>query len=269
MREWIKERLIHQPNALDLQITNRKFENTLNLPLDLVNNDKIGQVHILMSDFANTYGLWIYELLAAAVNLMVTANAFDGQAFFSASHNWAKTGTFSNLFNSATTGTPTAVTALEAALAINKGIETHKGLPDDQGRVIKNETMTEVVLVYQAGTVNASAIRTALSTVNGGLLSSGTGTATNPLMGQDVRIKAVGSGLVNLGATTKFALFRSRADGGKALIFQENKQERMVSMVTDANSEYVVKNDGWLVGLKTVGNCGFGLPNDAVLGTFV
>ncbi len=265
MREWIKERQINQPQAFDLQIVNKKFENTLTLPLDIINNDKTDQAQMLLSSLGDSYPLWIVEMLAALINSGTAVNAFDGVAFFGTNHNYGKSGNFTNVFNSAATAAPTAVTALEAALAINKGIELMKAFPDDNGRAIKNEAMSKVVLAYQAGTVNAAAIRTALTQST---LSSGAGSVDNPLKGQDVAIIPVASGLLSTG-NTKFSLFRARDDQGKSIIFQENVGERMVSVISDPNSEYVVKNDGWLTGVKTVGNTGFGLPSDAIQGTFV
>jgi hypothetical protein len=266
MREWIRERLIHAPQAFNLQIANRKFELTQGMPLDLINNDKTGQAQKWLGNYGAAYKLWISELLAALVNQASTLNSFDSTTFFSASHNYGKTGTFSNLVNSATSGSASAITPLEAANFVNKMIETMKGFPDDQGRIIKNEMMEHVIMVVKAGTVNAASLRVALSNK---MLSSGSGMVDNPLQGQgDIKIELITSGLVTT-ADTKISMFRAPDDNGVPVIFQENKTERMASVISDPNAEYVIKNDAWMVGLKTVGGVGFGLPSDAILGTIV
>ena len=264
MREWISERLIHQPNAFDLQIVNRKFENTLMVPLDLVNDGKTDSVQILTSDFADTYGLWYKEILAALVNAGTTLNAFDGQVFFSGAHQWGKMAAFSNILNH-TTAAPTTITPLEAALGINKLIEFMRAFPDDQGRLIANEDIKEITMVYQAGTANAGAIKTAASNAT---LSGGTGMVDNPLKGQDVKINWVSSGLITTGQT-KITAIRPTSDRGRAIVFQENTKDRSVGMISDPNSEFVIKNDAWLYALKAVGNAGFALPSHAAQLTFI
>lgn len=266
MREWIKERLIHQPQAFNLQIANRKFELTMGMALDLINNDKTAQAQKWLASYGMAYELWIVELVAALINQGTTLNSFDGVPFFSASHNYGKTGVFSNLLNSVASGNASAITPLEAANAINLAIETMKQFPDDQGRIIKNEMMTHVTLVAKAGTANAASLRVALSNK---MLSSGAGMVDNPLQGQEsVKINLITSGLITT-ANTKISVFRAQDDNGIPLIFQENINERMASVLSDPNSEYVIKNDAVMVGLKTVGGVGFGLPSDALQLTMV
>lgn len=263
MREWIKERMQHNPQAFDLQIANRKFENGLHVPLDLINNDKTDAVSMLVADLAATKPLWYKELIAALINNAGTLNAFDGQVFFSGAHQWGKQTAFSNII-SHTTAISTAITPFEAAVGINKAIELLRVLPDDQGRAIANEAMQEVTIIYQAGTVNAGSIKTAAAN---GMLSNGTGMVDNPLKGQDVKINWVSSGLITTGQT-KVTIIRPVSDGGKAIIFQENENDSAVNMITGEQSDYVVKNDGWYFGLKAVGNAGLALPNHAVQLTF-
>jgi phage major head subunit gpT-like protein len=268
MRQWIGQRQQNDPQAFSMAITNKKFENSLKMPLSIVNNDKTDQAVELLSSLASSYPLWKTELIAALVSAGTTTKCFDGANFFANSHSFGSSGSFNNIANTATNGNAAKVTPLEAASAINLGIELMKAYPDDQGRAIKNEDMTKVVLVYTAGTVNASSIRTALNTVNDGVLASGSGSVNNPLTGQDVSIVPVASGLITTGNTV-FSLFRAREDLGKSIIFQENETDEMVSMITGTNDEYVIFNDAWFVGLRTVGNTGYGLPNDAIQMTFV
>ena len=263
MREWIGERLRHNPQAFDLQIVNKKFENGLHIPLDLVNNDKTDAVSNLVADFADTYNLWYKEILSSLINNGTTLNAFDGQPFFSAAHQWGKMVAFANTLNQ-TTVSNTAITAMEAALGVNKLIEMIRSFPDDQGRPIANESIQEITLVYQAGTANAGAIKAAATNQT---LSNGTGMVDNPLKGQDIKINWISSGLITTGQT-KITAFRPASDRGKAIIFQENQNDFMPSYLA-SGSDYVVANDGWFFGLKAVGNAGFGMPNHAAQLTFV
>lgn len=268
MQQWIGQRQQNDPNAFNMQITNVKYETGIKLPLDIINNDKTDQANELLTGLAGAYPLWQIQLIAQLINMGATKDCFDGETFFSTTHAFGSSGTFSNAINSEDVVDSGEVTALEAAYAINLAIETMKGFPDDQGRKIKNEDMTEVMLVYQAGTVNSSAIRTAINTTQANdFLAGATGSVTNPLRGQDVKIIPVASGLITTGNTV-FSLFRSRADLGKSIVFQENKTDEMVSVLSGADNPYVVMNDAWFIGLKTVGNVGFGLPNDAIQVTF-
>jgi phage major head subunit gpT-like protein len=270
MREWIKERLIHDAAAFDFNITNKKYEDSLKIPLDLIKNDKIQECNRLIDSIGMAYPLWIQEMVATLINSAASALSFDGVAFFATTHKFGNSGTFSNDINSATNVAPATATAFECALAIAKGIETLRALPDDQGRKIKNEMMKEVTVVYQAGTVNAASLAIASSQQ---IMANVAGAVANPLIGlqKEIKINFVSSGLIN--DTTlpnvSFAIFRSAADLGSPFVFQENEDERMVSMITDPNSEFVVKNDAWLAAIKAVGNAGYGLPNDAVRVTLV
>jgi phage major head subunit gpT-like protein len=269
MREWIRERLIHNPAMFDFAIVNKKFELTLNMPLDYVKNDKTGEVADFIASMADAIPLWVRELIAGLIVGGASSKCFDGQNFFSTSHAYGKSGTFSNsiTFACGISGQPTP---LEAAEAINKALEAMKLLPDDQGRAIVNEAMTEVVITYCPGTANAPSI---VSGINNKMLSTGTGTVDNPLLGQSAKITTIATGLLNAtfnGAypSTKFSLWRPPGNGGKPILYQENMEERQVAVVSDPNSEYVIKNDGWLVGEKVVGNVGYGMPQHAIECTF-
>ena len=272
MRAWITERVMADPQTFNYAITNIKYESSGKLPLDLVNNDKVAEVQQWIGDFGALYQLWIKESIAAALSVATTLLAFDGIAYFATNHSYAKTGTFSNLVQSATTGgLQNSVTPIQAAYAINQAIQTLFAMPDDQGRVIKNEDMQEVSVVYRAGTQNAAAFQIA---ANEKMISAGSGMISNPVMGLPVKINWVASGLLagiygtSPTASSAFSVHRHVRDRGKSVIFQENEKDRLVSVISDPNSEFVFENDAWAVGLKTVGNVGYGWPSDAVLCQF-
>lgn len=264
MREWIARRIVQQPHAFKFAVTNRKFELGVNVPLDLVHNDKTDEVNRLLDDIPRAYGLWHEELIAALIVNAESTEAFDGQYFFDTDHSFANSGTFDNdlTYNASNEN---AITALEAAQAINLMIEKMKLFPDDHGRLIANRGMKKVQILFKPGTANAAAIRYALSAST---LDTGSGQIDNPLKGQDVQIQAVSDGLLTLDQT-KIAAIRPASDGGKPFLFQENMADQAINVLGEGNAEqYVVENDAMGVFLKAVGAAGYGLPQHGCLTTF-
>lgn len=265
MREWIGKRLLNDPQAFDFAIKNRKFEASGKMPLDLLNNDKTMEAQAWLDDFLSSLPLKYEELIADLINASESAACFDGQFFFDTDHSYGKSGSFSNdlTFDASD---HTAITAEEAAKAINIAIETMRGFPDDQGRKIANRGMTAVDVIASTGTANAAAIRQAIASQT---VDTGSGTIDNPLRSQDVQIRFISDGLVTLGAT-KLIVVRSRRLGdGRArpFAFQENTGERRIDVLGEG-SDFIVHNDAVGIFLKMVGNAGYGLPSHACMQTF-
>lgn len=268
MREWIGKRMQQDPLAFQYAIMNKKFEVSGKMPLDLLNNDKTGEAQMWLDDLVTALPLWYEEILAGLINLGESKTCFDGQFFFDTDHQYgAQAAAWSNdLTYDASNAS--AITVAEAALALNQVIEAMRAFPDDQGRAIANRGMSAVDVIVQAGTVNAAAIRAAISAEE---IDTGSGTIDNPLRGQDVAVKLISDGLITLGGT-KVVVARSRRAGdarARPFVFQENLGERRIDVLGEGNAaQFVFENDAVGVGVKVVGNAGYGLPSHAALLTF-
>lgn len=86
MREWIGEREIQNLSASDYTIKNKKFELTIAVPKDEIEDDRIGIYNPIISDIAQSTATHpdnlVFKLLK---NGFVTA-CYDGKPFFSTEH---------------------------------------------------------------------------------------------------------------------------------------------------------------------------------------
>lgn len=86
MREWIGEREIQNLSASDYTIKNKKFELTIAVPRDEIEDDRIGIYNPVISDIAQSTATHpdnlVFKLLKGG---FVTA-CYDGKPFFSANH---------------------------------------------------------------------------------------------------------------------------------------------------------------------------------------
>jgi phage major head subunit gpT-like protein len=86
MREWIGDRVIENVAKDGYKVTNRKFENTVGVSRDDIEDDQIGVYNPLVADLAQTAGehpdYLVWELFKAGF----TTACFDGQNFFDTDH---------------------------------------------------------------------------------------------------------------------------------------------------------------------------------------
>jgi phage major head subunit gpT-like protein len=222
-RQWIGGRHTKGLRSDTTSLTNLKFEATLGFEVDDLNRDNWGQCEERITDMANrTVEHW--EMLGTGcLALGDTAPCYDGQPFFSASHEEGKSGTQTNLLTALevpalNVGTPTNPTAEELSKAIIGCIGHQYGLKDDQGELINGEAQKFLVMVPVSMFVAALAAVSARFLVN----SAGTGAVDNQLVmaieGNALSVRAV----VNprLEWTDSFAVLRTDARA-KPLIRQE------------------------------------------------
>lgn len=254
MRQWVGPRSAKKPNEFKYQVTLKKFESTFDLPLDWVNNDKTTNVNNAIASLITRYKpQWYAQLIADLFNNGASDTCFDGAAFFSASHAWGDSGTYSNLltFNGATNDAPTAN---EAASAICEAVSAMTGFKDDRGQPI-NEGLSKVVILVPAGGVMAASVRQAVSEKN---LDTGTGVRSNPVLGLGLEIQVVASARI----TAQRMFVVNASPGAVPVAFVENTKEFKETM-KGAGSDYEHDNDAWEFGLKAVGAAGYGRPTDA------
>lgn len=253
LREWVGARSAKKPLEFKYNVVLKKFESTVQLPLDWINNDKTGLVQSQMSMLSQRYNpQWYGKRVAALLNAGATDLSFDGKAFFANDHAWGESGTIDNLLehNGATADAPTAN---EAATAIVEAVSALSGYKDDRGEPI-NETMTSVTIVAPTGAIGA-AVMQAVKEKN---LDTGTGVRTNPVLGLGLTIDVVVSARI----TVQRMFVVNSSPGAVPFVFIENTGEFKRTM-KGPGSDFEHDNDAWEVGLKAVGEAGYGRFTDA------
>lgn len=86
MREWIGDRVIKDLSAFDYSIKNKKFESTIEVDRDDIEDDQIGVYTPMIQGLAQAAkvhpDILVFSLLAAGL----TTKCFDGKYFFAANH---------------------------------------------------------------------------------------------------------------------------------------------------------------------------------------
>ena len=86
MREWLGDRVINRFSIDGFQITNRKFENTIAVPVDDIADDQVGMYSTLVSDFGQTAAELPDDLVWDKLAAGFTEAHYDGQFFFDSDH---------------------------------------------------------------------------------------------------------------------------------------------------------------------------------------
>jgi len=114
LRRWEGERKVVNGKAYDYQVTAEKFELTMGIPVEELEDDNFGAYNALVMDMGEQAALWpddlIFELLLRGEDSAYPA--FDGKAFFANDHALKAGSTIDNLFDS------TALTKANAAAVI-------------------------------------------------------------------------------------------------------------------------------------------------------
>lgn len=257
MREWIGGRDAKGFRENGITIANKKYEATLEIPLDWMRRDKTGQIQVRIDEMAQRANAHWAKLLTALIEAGESANGYDGQFFFDTDHSEGDSGSQSNDISVDIT-TTTAPTAAEMETAILIATQKIMGFKDDQGEPMNEAARRFVVMVptpFMAATAAA---------LNNPIITTGSTSFTNTL--------------VNLGGfsyqlainprltwTTKFALFR--ADGGASAIIRQEEEGLQISALAE-NSEEEFKHDRHLYGIKAQRNAGYGYWQKACLVTF-
>lgn len=258
MREWIGGRDAKGFRENGITIANKKYEATLEIPLDWMRRDKTGQIQVRIDEMAQRANAHWAKLLTALIEAGESANGYDGQFFFDTDHSEGDSGSQSNDISVDIT-TTTAPTAAEMETAILTATQKIMGFKDDQGEPMNEAARRFVVMVptpFMAAT--AAALNNPIITTSAG--AAATNTLVN--LGGFTYQLAINP---RLSWTTKFALFR--ADGGASAIIRQEEEPLQISALAE-NSEEEFKHDRHLYGIKSMRNCGYGYWQKACLVTF-
>jgi phage major head subunit gpT-like protein len=124
MREWVGDRVVKDIAEFAYQITNGKFESTLGIGRDDIEDDNIGQYRIVAREMADEYERFMNRNVAGLIKDGFVNLCYDGQPFFNASHpvyaNTDGTGDAvdtSNIVGTGSeTGSPWALLSLDGSL---------------------------------------------------------------------------------------------------------------------------------------------------------
>lgn len=246
LREWVGERVVNNLEGRGYQIINKKFEDTVEVSKDDVEDDNLGMYSIQVKQLGEQSAKWPDYTLADMIAAGTTNLAFDGQPFFSASHpvdmSNAALSTYSNLF--ATTAlTPANYQAVRVAMMSYKG-EDNKPL----------NVMPDLLVVPPQLEATAKQILNADFIVNAFGVNSSTGSQTNVLKGSAnilVLPELLGEADAWYLLATKKVI--------KPFVWQL-RSAPMLTALTAPTSENVFWRSSFVYGVDARGNAGYTLP---------
>lgn len=110
MNEWIDERKLKSLNDFEYRIPNKDYEATLQVDRNAIMDDRLGNVQIRIDDLARKARIHPRKLFIEALKEGDTELCYDGQPFFSNSHEEGESGVQSNV----QTGTGVTLAQLKA-----------------------------------------------------------------------------------------------------------------------------------------------------------
>lgn len=144
MRKWKGKRNVSDFVDYGITVVNEKFEATIQIDLDEMRRDKIGQLRLRISELGRRAQTHWSTLCA---NLIVAnPTAYDGKAFFASDHQELDSGTQDNDLGFDVVNTA-AVTAAEMKNAILQSVQTMLGYKDGVGEPIAEDARKFMILV--------------------------------------------------------------------------------------------------------------------------
>jgi len=135
MTEWVDERKLRSLNEFEYEIENKDYEGTLSVSRNALKDDQLGNVKIRIDDLARKARIHPRKLFFEAVAAGEVDLCYDGQPFFSASHEEGESGVQSNLLTGTGTTLAQLETDIEAAEAAMLSFLDDTGEPWNEGEV--------------------------------------------------------------------------------------------------------------------------------------
>ena len=227
LREFKDERRPGSLTGYSYEISNKKFESTLDVDRDHIEDDRTGEIMLAVNSLATKAAQHYTRLICETFKLGFSTAIYDGQNFFSASHTLG-----SNYLSTGKNIDATNVDAAEALLA---------GQKDDRGEPLGYRGTHLIVGPYNRAAANAL--------VNVQYLTGG---ASNPHYKAYEVIE-----LPYLGATDKQWALADLSQGLMPFIMQIRTAITLVSK-TDLNSDRAFDKDVFTWGTRARHNAGFG-----------
>lgn len=252
LREWIGSRHKKEPNNYKIEITNRKYERSIEFSLDDMRRDKTEQIRARIGDLASRAATLPQKTMTTI--LEANGNAYDGTAFFADRSALSTGGQQDNIIDLAPATNPLSPTSAEFETALFDCIETILASLDDEGEPM-NEFATEfgVMIPPKYWGVLHAVLRNEFS-------SSGVSNTIAALLqsGQLSIFPIVNARLTAPTATAgAFYVFRTDSDV-KPLIWQDEVAADLDQL--GAGSDHEFFNHAHVYGVTRIGYGGFGEP---------
>lgn len=143
VREWIGDRQFHELRGGRFVIENRKWESSLAIKKDDIDDDRLGIYGPLLEQLAVEAAYHPDELAFDALVNGESEACFDGQNFFDTDHSWGDSGTQDNdlTYNA---NDHTAVTATEFRAAFHRARAAMLSYKNDQGKFLNRPTIRKM-----------------------------------------------------------------------------------------------------------------------------
>ena len=234
IREWGTGRKAKGLYEESYDIENLKYEATLEVDRDEIEDDQLGQIMVRVNELAQRAARHKDYCIAQLLINGATSgyNSYDGTTFFSASHESGLSGTQDNDLAPAATDADNP-TAAEFRTALGTAIATLLAFKDDQGEPMSMSATGLVCIVPPSMLITAS------EAVNATLISTG---GTNILSGA---AKIIAFPWL----TTASTWYLAKTDVSiRPFIFQDRKPIEFTAL--EADSEEGFKRDKFLYGIR-------------------
>ena len=146
MREWIGGRQAKGFRENGIVIANKKYESTMEVPVDWIRRDKTGQIMVRIAEQTERANAHWAKLLNQLIIDGEAGVCYDGQTFFDTDHSEGDSGTQDNDI-AVNIGTTTAPTTGEMETAILAAIQQIIGFKDDQGEPMNEAAQRFLIMV--------------------------------------------------------------------------------------------------------------------------
>ncbi|QDC11273.1 hypothetical protein FHY55_19440 [Oceanicola sp. D3] len=263
MREWIGGRHAKGFRENGITIANKKFEATLEVPVDWIRRDKTGQIMVRVDEMAERAVTHWQSLLSTLIANAESTVCYDGQYFFDTDHSEGDSGTQSNdittdisAVGAAVHGSPTAPSPEEMRATIFDAVTQILGFKDDQGEPM-NEMAREFLVMVPTPLFQAAA-----AAIHNPVLGGGD---TNLLTNLDGYSFSLAMN-PRLTWTDKISVFRADATTS-AMVRQEEEGVKVAAVAEGSELEF--DEDMHHYGIKALRNVGPGYWQRACLAQMV
>ena len=230
LREFKSERIPGTLSNFSYEVTNKKWESTLDVDRDAIEDDQTGQIMIAVNTLATKAGKHYTRLITTAFDQGFSTPIFDGENFFDADHKGGS--------NYLGTGKDLTVANLDSAELLLAAME------DDRGEVLGYQGTA--LIVGPALSAAANKLVKSKTIVEGGAA------VDNPYYGRYEVIV-----LPHLGAASKKWAVANLSEGLLPFIMQIRVAITLVSK-TDLNSDRAFDKDIFTWGTRARHNAGYG-----------
>ncbi len=236
VQEWLDERSLNELRAHSFHIINRRWEDTVQVPLMAFRTNNLGLIKTRVADLVDAGKRHIFKMMSDLLVGGTAATCFDGQNFFSNTHSFADSGTFDNLLGGAGTAIANIKTDWAAAKAAMRAFPNGNAEPINRvpNMVWCPPELEAVFLEFATATMIAS--------------------TTNVYTGSFVLV-------VDPYLTDADDWYAICTDAPMKPIIHQVNQPWEFKSVTNLNDSWVFMNDKVLYGGDGYYNMGYGLPH--------